>query len=54
VPRKTSTSPVGVVVIGAGVMGSFHAESVATLKQANLIGIVDPAEKQAKPVTLPA
>jgi len=39
---------VGVIVIGAGVMGSFHAESVATLKQANLIGIVDPAEKQAK------
>jgi len=47
-PRKTSSAPVGVVVIGAGVMGSFHAESVATLKEANLIGIVDPAEKPAK------
>ena len=49
-PRKTSTAPVGVVVIGAGAMGSFHAESVATLKRANLIAIVDPAEKQAKAV----
>jgi len=50
VPRKTSTAPVGVVVIGAGAMGSFHAESVATLKRANLIAVVDPAEKQAKAV----
>ena len=49
-PRKTSTAPVGVVVIGAGAMGSFHAESVATLKRANLIAVVDPAEKQAKAV----
>lgn len=47
-PRKTSSGPVGVVVIGAGIMGSFHAESVAHLKEANLIGIVDPAEKPAK------
>jgi myo-inositol 2-dehydrogenase/D-chiro-inositol 1-dehydrogenase len=47
-PRKTSSAPVGVVVIGAGIMGSFHAESVAHLKEANLIGIVDPAEKPAK------
>ncbi len=48
--RKSSTAPVGVVVIGAGVMGSFHAESVANLKAANLIAVVDPAEKQAKAV----
>ena len=48
--RKSSSTPVGVVVIGAGVMGGFHAESVATLKQAELIAVVDPAEKQAKAV----
>lgn len=47
-PRKTSSGPVGVVVIGAGVMGGFHAETVASLKEANLIAVVDPAEKQAK------
>src|SRR5262245_12736232 len=29
-------------------MGRFHAESVANLKQANLIAVVDPAERQAK------
>jgi myo-inositol 2-dehydrogenase/D-chiro-inositol 1-dehydrogenase len=50
VPRTSNTAPVGIVVIGAGVMGSFHAETVATLKQAKLIAIVDPAEKQAKAV----
>jgi myo-inositol 2-dehydrogenase/D-chiro-inositol 1-dehydrogenase len=49
-PRKSSSAPVGVVVIGAGAMGGFHAESVANLKQANLIAIVDPAEKRAKAV----
>ena len=49
-PRKASNAPVGVVVIGAGAMGSFHAESVATLKRATLIAVVDPAEKQAKTV----
>lgn len=48
--RKSSSTPVGVVVIGAGVMGGFHAESVATLKLAELIAVVDPAEKQAKAV----
>jgi len=50
VPGKASNAAVGVVVIGAGVMGSFHAESVANLKQANLLAVVDPAEKQAKAV----
>jgi myo-inositol 2-dehydrogenase/D-chiro-inositol 1-dehydrogenase len=51
VPAKPSrNAPVGVVVIGAGTMGAFHAESVARLKQANLIAVVDPAEKQAKAV----
>jgi myo-inositol 2-dehydrogenase/D-chiro-inositol 1-dehydrogenase len=50
VPRRSSSAPVGVVVIGAGVMGSFHAETVAGLKQANLIAVVDPTEKQAKAV----
>lgn len=48
--RNSRSKPVGVVVIGAGAMGSFHAESVATLKRANLIAVVDPAEKQAKAV----
>jgi myo-inositol 2-dehydrogenase/D-chiro-inositol 1-dehydrogenase len=50
VSHKSRSAPVGVVVIGAGVMGSFHAESVADLKQADLIAVVDPAEKQAKAV----
>jgi myo-inositol 2-dehydrogenase / D-chiro-inositol 1-dehydrogenase len=50
VPHKSSSAPVGIVVIGAGTMGGFHAESVANLKQANLIAVVDPAEKQAKAV----
>ncbi|HUL09858.1 MAG TPA: hypothetical protein VLV76_26240 [Candidatus Acidoferrum sp.] len=45
-PRTSNTAPVGVVVSGAGVMGSFHAESIANLKQAKLIAIVDAAEKQ--------
>ncbi len=31
-------------------MGSFHAETVADLKQAALIAVVDPAEKQARAV----
>jgi myo-inositol 2-dehydrogenase / D-chiro-inositol 1-dehydrogenase len=48
--RKSSSKPVGIVVIGAGTMGGFHAESVANLKQANLIAVVDPAEKRAKAV----
>lgn len=48
-PRNVrSAASVGVVVIGAGTMGAFHAESVANLKQGNLIAVVDPAEKQAK------
>ncbi|MGH6929772.1 MAG: Gfo/Idh/MocA family oxidoreductase, partial [Dongiaceae bacterium] len=46
--RSRSAAPVGVVVIGAGVMGRFHAESVAGLQQADLMAVVDPAEKNAK------
>ncbi|MGH6962794.1 MAG: hypothetical protein ACREE7_20145 [Dongiaceae bacterium] len=34
--RKASNALVGIVVIGAGVMGSFHAESVANLPQPSL------------------
>jgi myo-inositol 2-dehydrogenase/D-chiro-inositol 1-dehydrogenase len=49
-PRKTNAAPVGVVVIGTGTMGAFHAETVAGLKQAALIAVVDPAERQAKAV----
>jgi len=48
VPGKVSNAAVGIVVIGVGAMGRFHAESVANLKQAHLIAVVDPAEKQAK------
>jgi len=48
--RRTSraAAPVGVVVIGTGTMGRFHAETVAGLKEAELIAVVDPAEKSAK------
>jgi hypothetical protein len=35
VPRKSSTTPVGIVAIGAGAMGSFHAASVANVQQAD-------------------
>jgi len=38
VSRKTRSAPVGIVVIGAGVMGGFHAESAAELKEAAVIG----------------
>src|SRR5262249_25550029 len=37
VPGKVSNAAVGIVVIGVGAMGRFHAESVANLKQAHLI-----------------
>jgi myo-inositol 2-dehydrogenase/D-chiro-inositol 1-dehydrogenase len=48
-PRTSrAAAPVGVVVIGAGTMGRFHAETVAGLKQADLIAVVDPAEKSAR------
>ena len=46
-----SATPVGVVVIGVGTMGRFHAQTVADLKQAELIAVVDPAEKNAKATT---
>lgn len=49
-PRTSNTAPVGVVVIGAGVRGSFDAESIANFEQAKPIAVVDPAEKQAKAV----
>jgi myo-inositol 2-dehydrogenase / D-chiro-inositol 1-dehydrogenase len=47
-PRTSRSAPVGVVVIGVGTMGRFHAETVAGLKQAELIAVVDPAETMAK------
>jgi predicted dehydrogenase len=50
VASKIRSAPVGVIVIGAGTMGSFHAATVADLKQANLIAVVDPVAKQAKAV----
>jgi len=40
VPRKTRSASVGVVVIGAGVMGGFHAESAADLRQATPIAVL--------------
>jgi predicted dehydrogenase len=36
-PPTPRSTPVGVVVIGAGVMGRFHAETVAGLKQAGAV-----------------
>jgi predicted dehydrogenase len=48
--HKSCFAPVGGVVIGAGVMGSVHAESIADPKQGNLAAAVGPAEKQARTV----
>jgi myo-inositol 2-dehydrogenase / D-chiro-inositol 1-dehydrogenase len=50
-PRTSRVAaPVGVVVIGVGTMGRFHARAIAALKQAELIAVVDPAEKNARTV----
>jgi myo-inositol 2-dehydrogenase/D-chiro-inositol 1-dehydrogenase len=44
-----STKPVGVALIGAGRIGSFHAESVARrLADANLVAIADPSPGAAE------
>lgn len=48
--NSSSNAPVGIVVVGAGEMGAFHADTVAQLKEANLIAVVDPAQKRAKAV----
>ncbi len=46
--HTAAAGPVGVIVVGAGTMGSFHAETLAQLKSANLIAVVDPASGQAE------
>lgn len=43
-------SPVRMAVIGVGYLGRFHAEKLSRMKHVDLVGVVDPDQKQAEKV----
>lgn len=47
-PNQTAFKPVGVALVGVGMMGAFHARVLSEIPDAHLIGIADVDEERAR------